>query len=87
MAAVELDDKWYPQHMRLDCIEDVKGATLANWATTAMDAGVNLISRNTKYRARHLAEAQYQINRRFELHTLVDRLLWSCVRAAPCSEP
>ena len=39
-----------------------------------------------KYRARYLAEAQYRINRRFELHTLVDRLLWSCARTQPWPE-
>ena len=39
-----------------------------------------------KYRRRYLAEAQYRINRRFELHTLVDRLLWSCARTQPCLE-
>jgi len=39
-----------------------------------------------KYRSRYLAEAQYRINRRFELSTLVDRLLCSCARTAPCKE-
>ena len=39
-----------------------------------------------KYRARYLAEAQYRVNRRFELSSLVDRLLWTCARTEPCSE-
>ena len=139
MAAVELDEDGYPQHVRLDSIEDVKGTTLVNRAATSLNSNVHLVTDglasfnaagaavaqhgviivtprqssdlemfrwvNTfisnvktaihgtyhhfdfkKYRARYLAEAQYRINRRFELHTLVDRLLWSCARTAPCSE-
>jgi hypothetical protein len=39
-----------------------------------------------KYRSRYLAEAQYHVNRRFELRSLVDRLLWTCARTEPCSE-
>ena len=39
-----------------------------------------------KYRHRHLAEAQYRVNRRFELRSLVDRLLLTCARTDPCSE-
>ena len=39
-----------------------------------------------KYAARYLAEAQYRVNRRFELRSLVERLLWTCARTAPCSE-
>ena len=39
-----------------------------------------------KYGARYLAEAQYRVNRRFELRSLVDRLLWTCARTIPCSE-
>ncbi len=39
-----------------------------------------------KYRARYLAEAKYRVNRRFELRSLVDRLLWTCARTEPCSE-
>jgi hypothetical protein len=39
-----------------------------------------------KYAARYLAEAQYRVNRRFELRSLVDRLLWTCARTDPCSE-
>lgn len=39
-----------------------------------------------KYRARDLAAAQYRVNRRFELSSLVDRLLWTCARTEPCSE-
>lgn len=30
-----------------------------------------------KYRARYLAEAQFHVNRRFKLSSLVDRLLWT----------
>jgi len=39
-----------------------------------------------KYGTRYLAEAQYRVNRRFELRSLVDRLLWTCARTIPCSE-
>jgi transposase-like protein len=39
-----------------------------------------------KYAARYLAEAQYRVNRRFELRSLVDRLLRTCARTEPCSE-
>ena len=39
-----------------------------------------------KYGARYLAEAQYRVNRRFELRALVAQLLWTCARTAPCSE-
>jgi len=39
-----------------------------------------------KYLARYLAEAQYRLNRRYELHALVDRLLHACVSTAPCPE-
>jgi hypothetical protein len=39
-----------------------------------------------KYGKRYLAEAQYRVNRRFELHTLVDRLLGTCAPTAPCPE-
>jgi transposase-like protein len=39
-----------------------------------------------KYAARYLAEAQYRVNRRFELRSLVDRLLWTCARTEPCPE-
>jgi hypothetical protein len=39
-----------------------------------------------KYAARYLAEAQYRVNRRFELRSLVDRLLWTCARTEPGPE-
>jgi transposase-like protein len=39
-----------------------------------------------KYGARYLAEAQYRVNRRFELRSLVDRLLWTCIRTKPAPE-
>lgn len=139
MAAVELDENGNPQHVRFDTIADVKGSTLARWATTALHASAHLVTDglasfnaagarvanygaiivsprqsselevfrwvNTfisnlktaihgtyhhfdfkKYLARYLAEAQYRINRRFELHTLVGRLIHSCARTQPCSE-
>jgi len=38
------------------------------------------------YPARYLAEAQYRINRRFDLHSLVDRLLHTCARTKPSPE-
>jgi hypothetical protein len=39
-----------------------------------------------KYRHRYLAEAQYRINRRFDLPSLVGRLLWVTARTRPCPE-
>ncbi len=39
-----------------------------------------------KYRARYLGEAQYRLNRRFELHALLDRLLQACVATPPSPE-
>jgi hypothetical protein len=39
-----------------------------------------------KYRARYLAEAQYRINRRYDLHAMVDRLLHACVKTPPSPE-
>ena len=39
-----------------------------------------------KYAVRYLAEAQYRVNRRFELRSRVDRLLWTCARTEPCPE-
>lgn len=39
-----------------------------------------------KYRHRYLAEAQYRVNRRFDLSSLVGRLVHSCARTAPCPE-
>ncbi len=39
-----------------------------------------------KYTRRHLGEAQYRVNRRFDLHSLVGRLLHASARTAPCPE-
>jgi len=39
-----------------------------------------------KYARRYLAEAQYRVNRRFDLASLVPRLLHTCARTAPCPE-
>lgn len=39
-----------------------------------------------KYRHRYLAEAQYRVSRRFDLASLVGRLVHTCVRTAPCPE-
>jgi transposase-like protein len=39
-----------------------------------------------KYTRRYLAEAQYRVNRRFDLPSLVGRLLYTCARTAPCTE-
>ncbi len=39
-----------------------------------------------KYRARYLAEAQYRVNRRFDLPSLVGRLVHTCAKTAPCPE-
>ena len=39
-----------------------------------------------KYRQRYLAEAQYRVNRRFDLHSLVGRMVHACVRTEPCTE-
>jgi transposase-like protein len=39
-----------------------------------------------KYRHRYLAEAQYRVNRRFDLASLVGRLVHTCARTAPCPE-
>jgi len=39
-----------------------------------------------KYRRRYLAEAQYRVNRRFDLPSLVGRLLHTCARTTPCPE-
>jgi hypothetical protein len=33
-----------------------------------------------------LAEAQYRVNRRFDLPSLVGRLVHTCARTAPCPE-
>ena len=39
-----------------------------------------------KYAARYLAAAQYRVNRRCTLCSLVERLLWPCARTAPCPQ-
>jgi len=39
-----------------------------------------------KYRHRYLAEAQYRVNRRFDLSSLVGRLVHACARTRPCPE-
>lgn len=39
-----------------------------------------------KYRHRYLGEAQYRINRRFDLPSLVGRLVHACARTEPCPE-
>ena len=39
-----------------------------------------------KYRRRYLAQAQYRINRRFDLASLVGRMVWASARTAPCPE-
>jgi transposase-like protein len=139
MAAVELDDNGFPQHVRFDPIADYKGETFADWAKRVLDPKAHLVTDgcasfnaagaevaahgaiilgnhksselapfrwvNTcianaktaitgtyhhfafdKYRHRYLAEAQYRVNRRFDLASLVGRLVHTCARTAPCSE-
>lgn len=141
MAAVELDDNGFPQHVRFDPITDYKGETFAAWAKRALDrdpnshlvtdgcasfnaAGVLVAAHgaiivgnkkssdlepfhwvNTfisnakiaiagtyhhfnfdKYRHSYLAEAQYRINCRFDLASLVGRLVHTCARTTPCPE-
>ena len=39
-----------------------------------------------KYRHRYLAEAQYRINRRFDLSSMLGRLVHACARTQPCPE-
>lgn len=39
-----------------------------------------------KYRARYLAEAQYRLNRRFNLASIVESLLGACVLTPPSPE-
>jgi len=39
-----------------------------------------------KYAARYLAEVQYRFNRRFDLPSMVPRLLLACVHTPPCTE-
>lgn len=62
------------------------------WVNTVI-ANVKTAMRGTyhhvdfeKYRHRYLAEAQYRINRRFDLPSLVGRLLWAAARTRPCPE-
>ena len=139
MAAVELNEEGHPQHVRFDAIDDLKGATLTDWARSALHPAVHLVTdglasfgaagavvaahgsiiigprkssalepfrwvntfiancktamRGTyhqfdvdKYRHRYLAEAQYRVNRRFDLRSLVGRLVHACARTAPCPE-
>lgn len=139
VAAVELNDNGYPQQVRFDAIDDLKGETLATWAKSALHPSVHLVTDglssfaaagavvadygaiivsprksselepfrwvNTfisncktaiqgtyhhfdadKYRDRYLAEAQYRVNRRFDLHSLVGRMLYACARTKPCPE-
>lgn len=139
IAAVELDEKGHPHRVRFDPLKNLKGTTMASWATTALDENVHLVTDglasyraagatvaeygaiivsprkssdlevfrwiNTfianlktaiggtyhhfkfkKYIGRYLAEAQYRVNRRFELDSLVDRLLWRCARTGPRTE-
>jgi hypothetical protein len=42
--------------------------------------------RFAKYRNPYLAEAQYRVNRRFDLHFLVGRLVRAAAHTQPCSE-
>ena len=139
MAAVELDDNGYPQHVRFDPIADYTGATFAAWAKSALHPSAHLVTDGcasfnaagaevaahgaiivgarksselepfrwvnifisnaktaisgtyhhfdfAKYRHRYLAEAQYRVNRRFDLASLVGRLVHACARTAPCPE-
>jgi transposase-like protein len=139
IAAVELSEEGYPQHVRFDPLPDLKGSTVLQWASTALDPRVHLVTdglaslgaaaavvagysaivvsprkssqleafrwvntfisnlktaiRGTyhhfkvhKYAGRYLAEAQYRINRRFDLRSLVGRLLTTCARTLPCPE-
>jgi hypothetical protein len=39
-----------------------------------------------KYSRRYLAEAQCRVNRRFDLRSLVRRLVYTCANTAPCPE-
>jgi ribosomal protein L37AE/L43A len=139
IAAVELSTEGHLQHVRLDAVEDLKGATIREWAGKALDPSVRLITdglsslaaaapvvaeheaivvsprksselspfrwvntvisnvktaiRGTyhhfdfaKYRRRYLAQTQYRINRRFDLASLVGRMVWASARTAPCPE-
>jgi len=40
-----------------------------------------------KYADRYLAEAQYRFNRRFDLQSILARLLWAAASTLPCPEP
>ena len=139
IAAVELDEEGCPQRVRLEAILDLKAASVREWARSALDPSVHLLTdglsslaaageklaeyvaiilsphksselspfrwvntfisnlktaiRGTyhhfdfaKYRRRYLAQAQYRINRRFDLPSLVGRMLWASARTAPCPE-
>jgi hypothetical protein len=139
MAAVQLDDDRYPQHVRFDAIDDYKGQSYAEWARLALHPDAHLLTdglasfnaagaqvskhgaiivgeRNSsdlepfpwvnifisnaktattgtyhrfdfaKYGHRYRAEAQYRVNHRFNLASLVGRLVHTCVRTAPCPE-
>ena len=44
LAAVDLDDDGWPQHVRFDAIDNLKGATLAAWAERALDPSVHLVT-------------------------------------------
>ena len=44
IAAVELDDDGYPQHVRFDAIEDYKGETYAAWARSALHPRAHLVT-------------------------------------------
>ena len=139
IAAVEIDDDGYPQHVRFDPLPDLKGDTLRVWVRKALDPNAQLFTdafaslacagaevaaygaivvsprksseietfrwvntvisnlktaiRGTyhhfdvhKYLARYLGEAQYRVNRRFDLPSLVGRLLHASVRTPPSRE-
>jgi hypothetical protein len=139
MAAVELDAKGHPQHLRFDPLPDLKAASLREWAGRALDPTAHLVTdglaslagagnavaahgaivvtphrssdldafrwvntaisnlktaiRGTyhhfdfrKYARRYLAEAQYRVNRRFDLPSLVGRLAHACANTPPCPE-
>jgi transposase-like protein len=79
MAAMELDDNGYPQHVRFDPIADSTGATSAGWAKSALHPSAHL------YRHRHLARTLYRINRRCDLASLVGRFVHTCAHTAPCA--
>lgn len=138
IAAVDLDENGYPQHVRFDPIPDYRGTTFRDWAKRALHPDAHLVTDgcasyaagaevsahgaiivgdrksselepfrwvNTfisnaktaitgtyhhfdfdKYRHRYLAEAQYRVNRRFDLASLIGRLVHTCARTRPCPE-